>query len=48
MTFSVTVLPSGRLFTANPDEAILAAAIRQGVGMPYGCKDGACGSSKCK
>ena len=48
MTFSVTVLPSGRHFTANPDEAMLAAAIRQGVGMPYGCKDGACGSCKCK
>ena len=48
MTFSVTVLPSGRQFTANPDEAMLAAAIRQGVGMPYGCKDSACGSCKCK
>ncbi len=48
MTFTVTVLPSGRAFTANPDEAMLAAAIRQGVGMPYGCKDGACGSCKCK
>lgn len=48
MTFNVTVLPSGRSFTANPDEALLAAAIRQGIGMPYGCKDGACGSCKCK
>lgn len=48
MTFNVTVLPSGRSFTANPDEAMLAAAIRQGIGLPYGCKDGACGSCKCK
>ena len=48
MSFSVTVLPSGRTFTANPDEALLAAAIRQGIGLPYGCKDGACGSCKCK
>ncbi|MDP1567027.1 MAG: 2Fe-2S iron-sulfur cluster-binding protein, partial [Polaromonas sp.] len=48
MTFNVTVLPSGRAFTTNPDEAMLAAAIRQGVGRPYGCKDGACGSCKCK
>ncbi|MGC1174769.1 CDP-6-deoxy-delta-3,4-glucoseen reductase [Polaromonas sp.] len=48
MTFNVTVLPSGRSFTASPDEALLAAAIRQGIGMPYGCKDGACGSCKCK
>jgi CDP-4-dehydro-6-deoxyglucose reductase, E3 len=27
-------------------EPILAAAIRQGIGMPYGCRDGACGSCK--
>lgn len=48
MTFNITVQPSGRTFTANPDEAILAAGIRQGIGLPYGCKDGACGSCKCK
>ena len=48
MTFNVTVQPSGRTFTANPDEPLLAAAIRQGIGLPYGCKDGACGSCKCK
>ena len=48
MTFNITVQPSERTFTTQPDEAILAAAIRQGIGMPYGCKDGACGSCKCK
>ena len=48
MSFNITVQPSGRAFTANPEEAVLAAAIRQGVGLPYGCKDGACGSCKCK
>ena len=47
-TFQVSVLPSGRTFSVNPDEAILPAAIRQGIGMPYGCKDGACGSCKCR
>lgn len=46
--FQITVQPSGRAFTANPGEAILAAGIRSGVGLPYGCKDGACGSCKCK
>jgi CDP-4-dehydro-6-deoxyglucose reductase, E3 len=46
--FQVTVQPSGRSFSVDAGEAILAAAIRQGVGMPYGCKDGACGSCKCK
>ncbi len=46
--FQITVQPSGRSFSADAGEAILPAAIRQGVGMPYGCKDGACGSCKCK
>lgn len=44
----ITVEPSGRSFTTLTGETILAAAIRQGVGLPYGCKDGACGSCKCK
>ncbi len=48
MTFQVTVLPSERSFSTAPHEVILAAAIRQGIGLPYGCKDGACGSCKCK
>lgn len=48
MTFTITVEPSGRSFSTSPDETILAAGIRQGVGLPYGCKDGACGSCKCK
>ena len=47
-TFQVNVLPSGREFSVNAGEAMLAAGIRQGVGLPYGCKDGACGSCKCK
>jgi CDP-4-dehydro-6-deoxyglucose reductase len=48
MSFNVTVQPSGRTFIAQVDEALLAAAIRQGIGLPYGCKDGACGSCKSK
>lgn len=48
MTFTISVQPSGRSFTTQADEAILAAGIRQGIGLPYGCKDGACGSCKCK
>jgi CDP-4-dehydro-6-deoxyglucose reductase len=46
--FSVLVQPSGRTFNAASGEAVLAAGIRQGIGLPYGCKDGACGSCKCK
>ena len=48
MSFTISVQPSGRSFTAEPGEAILAAGIRQGIGLPYGCKDGACGSCKCR
>ena len=46
MSFTVTVQPSGRTFSVDRDEPILTAAIRQGIGLPYGCKDGACGSCK--
>lgn len=46
--FSVLVQPSGRTFNVSAGEAVLAAGIRQGIGLPYGCKDGACGSCKCK
>ena len=46
MPFTVTVQPSGRSFSVDRDEPILSAAIRQGIGLPYGCKDGACGSCK--
>ncbi|MES2977315.1 MAG: CDP-6-deoxy-delta-3,4-glucoseen reductase [Pseudomonadota bacterium] len=48
MTYQVTVLPSNRSFSTEASEAVLASAIRQGVGLPYGCKDGACGSCKCR
>ncbi len=48
MTFQITVQPSGRQFTCEADETILAAAIRANVGLPYGCKNGACGTCKGK
>ncbi len=47
-TFQISVQPSGRSYTCAPGETLLAAAIRQGVGLPYGCRDGACGTCKCK
>jgi CDP-4-dehydro-6-deoxyglucose reductase, E3 len=46
VSFQVTLKPSERVFGVDRDEAILSAAIRQGIGLPYGCKDGACGSCK--
>ena len=46
MTFKVSVQPAGLTFEVARDEAILPAAIRSGIGLPYGCRDGACGSCK--
>jgi CDP-4-dehydro-6-deoxyglucose reductase len=46
--FTITLLPSGRTFKAAADESVLDAALRQGVGLPYGCRNGACGSCKGK
>lgn len=48
MSFQITVQPSGRQFQADADQTLLAAGLQAGVGLPYGCKDGACGSCKCK
>ena len=44
--FRVTLQPSGHTFEVEPGEAILAAALRQGFVLPYGCRNGACGSCK--
>jgi len=46
MTFKVTLTQSGRTFQIEPDEPVLTAALRQGIGLPYGCKNGACGSCR--
>ncbi len=46
MSFQITVQPSGHVFKAEPDETILDAALREGVVLPYGCRNGACGSCK--
>jgi CDP-4-dehydro-6-deoxyglucose reductase len=48
MSFSITIQPSGRQFDMQRDDTVLSAAISAGIGLPYGCKDGACGSCKCK
>lgn len=48
MSYQITIKNSGKTFTANSDETVLAAALRQGINLPYGCKNGACGSCKGK
>ena len=46
MSFTIQLQPANRSFEVQRDEPILSAAIRQGIGLPYGCRDGACGSCK--
>jgi CDP-4-dehydro-6-deoxyglucose reductase len=44
--FKVTISSSGSEFTVRQGESVLAAALRQGVMLPYSCKNGTCGSCK--
>lgn len=44
--FKVTLQPSGHEFEVEQGESVLAAALRQGFVLPYGCRNGACGSCK--
>ncbi len=48
MSYQVTLKTSGKQFTVNQEETLLEAALRQGINLPYGCKNGACGSCKGK
>ena len=48
MTFTVTVSPSQHSFEVDENEYLLDAALRQGVNLPYGCRNGACGACKGK
>jgi len=44
--FKVTIASSGVTFSVNEGEPVLTAALRQGVMLPYSCKNGTCGSCK--
>lgn len=48
MSYRVIIEPSGRTFDCAPGETVLAAGLRQDVVLPYGCRDGACGSCKAR
>jgi CDP-4-dehydro-6-deoxyglucose reductase len=48
MTRRVTIKPSNHVFDVEADETVLEAALRQGFPLPYGCRDGACGTCKGK
>ncbi|MCU7947226.1 MAG: CDP-6-deoxy-delta-3,4-glucoseen reductase [Candidatus Thiodiazotropha sp. (ex Cardiolucina cf. quadrata)] len=46
MSYKVQVEPSGHEFSVEGDETILDAAIRQGINLPYGCRNGFCGDCR--
>jgi CDP-4-dehydro-6-deoxyglucose reductase len=48
MTYTITLKPSNHTFQAEPGEKILEAALRQGLSLPYGCRNGACGACVCE
>lgn len=48
MGFQVSIQPSQQHFQADATESILEAALRQGLSLPYGCRDGVCGSCRGK
>ncbi len=48
MPHQITIQPSGHILSAQPGETVLQAALREGFPLPYGCRNGACGSCKGK
>jgi len=44
MSFNVRTEPGDHTFEVTAGENLLAAALRQEIGLPYGCRDGQCGS----
>lgn len=46
MSFQIQIQPAGLQYQVEREETLLAGAIRQGITLPYGCRDGACGSCK--
>ncbi len=48
MSFKIRIESSGHEFTAEENETVLAAALRQGVTLAYSCRNGDCGTCKGK
>lgn len=44
--FKVEFTPSGEAFDVEEGETVLDAALRQGVQLPYGCRNGRCSTCK--
>ena len=48
MPYQITIQPSGHVLSAQSGETVLQAALREGFPLPYGCRNGACGTCKGK
>ena len=48
MSFQITIKPSEHLVACDDGETVLAAAMRADLMLPYGCRNGACGTCKGK
>ncbi len=48
MSHRITIKPSNHAFESQDDESVLEAALREGFVIPYGCRNGACGTCKGK
>lgn len=46
MAYTVILDPFNKQFICEDDESVLAAGLRQGFNLRYGCKHGGCGSCK--
>ncbi|HQP68347.1 MAG TPA: 2Fe-2S iron-sulfur cluster-binding protein, partial [Quisquiliibacterium sp.] len=44
MSYQVTLQPSQHSFTTDAETRLLDAALSAGFTLPYGCRNGACGS----
>src|SRR5436309_712368 len=48
MPMQITIKPSDHAFPCDADETVLQAAMRADLMIPYGCRNGACGTCKGK
>ena len=48
MPRQITITPSGHSFACNEGDTVLAAAMEADLMLPYGCRNGACGTCKGK
>jgi CDP-4-dehydro-6-deoxyglucose reductase len=46
MTYQITIQTSGHCYSASARQTILESALEAGINLPYGCRNGTCGSCK--